>query len=201
MNCTVNIDNDTMTITVDYPELNHTDVTTVRRSDAGFEISNMDLEGPASHILRMTSSWILEASKIAVSSTYGKGPTESSMLTKHTINTIYGKMTEENDHSIHDIVFDGVVSMISNVRDLVFSNRYTGDTFVREVKKVLNDHSFDVCEAAVPSAVQTRLSNAFADAAKKISYKSTQPERDASDALGELDVMVSDIFKMIGVRL
>lgn len=181
MNCNVNIDNDTMTITVDYPELDHTDVTTVRRSDAGFEITNMDLDGPASHILRMTSSWLLDASKIAVSSTYGKSPS--------------------NDRPTYNVVFDGVVAMVNNVRDLVFSNRLNGDTFVREVKKMLNDYSFDVCESAVPSRVQTLLSEAFSNTAKKISYKSTNPVRVASDALGELDVMVSDIFKMIGVSL
>lgn len=175
MNCNVNVENDTMTITVNYPETNQTDVTSVRRSDVGFEITNMDLDGPASHILRLTSSWLLEAGKS------GKSPS--------------------NDHSTHNVVFDGVVAMVNTVRDLVFSGRLTGDTFVREVKKMLNDYSFDVCESAVPSRVQTRLSEAFADTAKKISYKSTYPERAASDALDELDVMVSDIFKMIGVSL
>lgn len=182
MNCNVAIENDTMTITVDYPDINRTDVTTVRRLGAGFEINNMDIDGPASHILRMASSWMFE----------GINGDESAM---------HGNKVMEDLHSTHNVVFDGIIAMVNDVRDLVFSNRFTGHTFVREVKKMLNDYSFDVCESAVPVRIQSRLSDAFADTAKKVGYKSAHPERDAAKALDELDVMVSDIFKMIGVSV
>lgn len=63
MNFTVNVENDTMTITFEYSGLAYGKVVAVRRSDAGFEITNVDIEGSASNILRLTSSWLLEVSK------------------------------------------------------------------------------------------------------------------------------------------
>lgn len=170
LNCNVTIDNNTMTITSEYPDIGHVDTTTITRSSEGFTIKNMDLDGPAGEITRLMSDWFC--------------PT-----------------TKETEPASCNSVFDGVVSMVVEIREVVSSGRFSGDTFVREVKKMLNERSLDVCEAAVPQRVQLRLSEAFSDAAKVVNYKSDDPVTSAHRALDNLEVSVSDIFKMIGVAL